>query len=155
MNRNQKIIIGAGVILFTANYLINAYKKLRFGLRSWSVAHFSEQSVILKIVLFVTNPTFVTINIGNIDADILLENKVVGHIAYPINRQLKAHGTNTFSISVELLYTEALKEVWNILSDPTQPLLAEMNLYIKGTIDIGNRSTNLNVLLPIKDLIKQ
>ena len=155
MNRNQKIIVGAGVIIYAANYLINAYKRLRFGIRSWSIAQITEQSIIAKIVLFVTNPTFVTVNIGNIDADILLENKVVGHILYPINRQLKAHGTNTFTISVELLYTEALKELWAILNDPTQPLITEMNLYVQGKIYVGNRSVNLNVILPVKDLIKK
>ena len=155
MNRNQKIIIGAGVIIYAANYLINAYKRLHFGIRSWSIAQITEQSIIAKIVLFVTNPTFVTVNIGNIDADILLENKVVGHISYPINRQLKAHGTNTFTISVELLYTEALKELWAILNDPTQPLITEMNLYVQGKIYVGNRSVNLNVTLPVKDLIKK
>lgn len=155
MNRNQKIIVGAGVIIYAANYLINAYKKLRFGIRSWSIAQITEQSIIAKIVLFVTNPTFVSVNIGNIDADILLENKVVGHISYPINRQLKAHGTNTFTISVELLYTEALKELWAILNDPTQPLITEMNLYVQGKIYVGNRSVNLNVTLPVKDLIKK
>ena len=155
MNRNQKIIVGAGVIIYAANYLINAYKRLRFGIRSWSIAQITEQSIIAKIVLFVTNPTFVTVNIGNIDADILLENKVVGHISYPINRQLKAHGTNTFTISVELLYTEALKELWAILNDPTQPLITEMNLYVQGKIYVGNRSVNLNVTLPVKDLIKK
>ena len=155
MNRNQKIIVGAGVIIYAANYLINAYKRLRFGIRSWSIAQITEQSIIAKIVLFVTNPTFVTVNIGNIDADILLENKVVGHISYPINRQLKAHGTNTFTISVELLYTEALKELWAILNDPTQPLITEMNLYVQGKIYVGNRSINLNVILPVKDLIKK
>ena len=155
MNRNQKIIVGAGVIIYAANYLINAYKRLRFGIRSWSIAQITEQSIIAKIVLFVTNPTFVSVNIGNIDADILLENKVVGHILYPINRQLKAHGTNTFTISVELLYTEALKELWAILNDPTQPLITEMNLYVQGKIYVGNRSVNLNVILPVKDLIKK
>ena len=155
MNRNQKIIVGAGVIIYAANYLINAYKRLHFGIRSWSIAQITEQSIIAKIVLFVTNPTFVTVNIGNIDADILLENKVVGHISYPINRQLKAHGTNTFTISVELLYTEALKELWAILNDPTQPLITEMNLYVQGKIYVGNRSVNLNVTLPVKDLIKK
>ena len=155
MNRNQKIIVGAGVIIYAANYLINAYKRLRFGIRSWSIAQITEQSIIAKIVLFVTNPTFVTVNIGNIDADILLENKVVGHISYPINRQLKAHGTNTFTISVELLYTEALKELWAILNDPTQPLITEMNLYVQGKIYVGNRSVNLNITLPVKDLIKK
>ena len=155
MNRTQKIIVGAGVIIYAANYLINAYKRLRFGIRSWSIAQITEQSIIAKIVLFVTNPTFVTVNIGNIDADILLENKVVGHISYPINRQLKAHGTNTFTISVELLYTEALKELWAILNDPTQPLITEMNLYVEGKIYVGNRSVNLNVTLPVKDLIKK
>lgn len=155
MTRNQKIIVGAGVIIYAANYLINAYKRLRFGIRSWSIAQITEQSIIAKIVLFVTNPTFVSVNIGNIDADILLENKVVGHISYPINRQLKAHGTNTFTISVELLYTEALKELWAILNDPTQPLITEMNLYVKGKIYVGNRSVNLNVILPVKDLIKK
>ena len=155
MNRNQKIIVSAGVIIYAANYLINAYKRLRFGIRSWSIAQITEQSIIAKIVLFVTNPTFVTVNIGNIDADILLENKVVGHILYPINRQLKAHGTNTFTISVELLCTEALKELWAILNDPTQPLITEMNLYVQGKIHVGNRSVNLNVILPVKDLIKK
>ena len=155
MNRNQKIIVGAGVIIYAANYLINAYKRLHFGIRSWSIAQITEQSIIAKIVLFVTNPTFVTVNIGNIDADILLENKVVGHISYPINRQLKAHGTNTFTISVELLYTEALKELWAILNDPTQPLITEMNLYVQGKIYVGNRSVNLNITLPVKDLIKK
>ena len=155
MNRNQKIIVGAGVIIYAANYLINAYKRLRFGIRSWSIAQITEQSIIAKIVLFVTNPTFVTVNIGNIDADILLENKVVGHISYPINRQLKAHGTNTFTISIELLYTEALKELWTILQDPTQPLITEMNLYVQGKLYVGNRSVNLNVTLPVKDLIKK
>lgn len=155
MNRNQKIIVGAGVIIYAANYLINAYKRLRFGIRSWSIAQITEQSIIAKIVLFVTNPTFVSVNIGNIDADILLENKVVGHISYPINRQLKAHGTNTFTISVELLYTEALKELWAILNDQTQPLITEMNLYVQGKIYVGNRSVNLNVILPVKDLIKK
>ena len=155
MNRNQKIIVGAGVIIYAANYLINAYKRLRFGIRSWSIAQITEQSIIAKIVLFVTNPTFVSVNIGNIDADILLENKVVGHISYPINRQLKAHGTNTFTISVELLYTEALKELWAILNDQTQPLITEMNLYVQGKIYVGNRSVNLNVVLPVKDLIKK
>lgn len=155
MNRNQKIIVGAGVIIYAANYLINAYKRLRFGIRSWSIAQITEQSIIAKIVLFVTNPTFVSVNIGNIDADIMLENKVVGHISYPINRQLKAHGTNTFTISVELLYTEALKELWAILNDPTQPLITEMNLYVQGKIYVGNRSVNLNVTLPVKDLIKK
>ena len=155
MNRNQKIIVGAGVIIYAANYLINAYKRLRFGIRSWSIAQITEQSIIAKIVLFVTNPTFVSVNIGNIDADILLENKVVGHILYPINRQLKAHGTNTFTISVELLYTEALKELWTILNDPTQPLITEMDLYVQGKIYVGNRSVNLNVTLPVKDLIKK
>ena len=155
MNRNQKIIVGAGVIIYAANYLINAYKRLRFGIRSWSIAQITEQSIIAKIVLFVTNPTFVTVNIGNIDADILLENKVVGHILYPINRQLKAHGTNTFTISIELLYTEALKELWAILQDPTQPLITEMNLYVQGKIYVGNRSVNLNVTLPVQDLIKK
>lgn len=155
MNRNQKIIVGAGVIIYAANYLINAYKRLYFGIRSWSIAQITEQSIIAKIVLFVTNPTFVSVNIGNIDADILLENKVVGHISYPINRQLKAHGTNTFTISVELLYTEALKELWAILNDPTQPLITEMNLYVQGKIYVGNRSINLNVILPVKDLIKK
>ena len=155
MNRDQKIIVGAGVIIYAANYLINAYKRLRFGIRSWSIAQITEQSIIAKIVLFVTNPTFVSVNIGNIDADILLENKVVGHILYPINRQLKAHGTNTFTISIELLYTEALKEVWAILNDPTQPLITEMNLYVQGKIYVGNRSVNLNVILPVKDLIKK
>lgn len=155
MNRNQKIIVGAGVIIYAANYLINAYKRLRFGIRSWSIAQITEQSIIAKIVLFVTNPTFVSVNIGNIDADILLENKVVGHISYPINRQLKAHGTNTFTISVELLYTEALKELWAILNDPTQPLITEMNLYVQGKIYVGNRSVNLKIILPVKDLIKK
>ena len=155
MNRDQKIIVGAGVIIYAANYLINAYKRLRFGIRSWSIAQITEQSIIAKIVLFVTNPTFVSVNIGNIDADILLENKVVGHILYPINRQLKAHGTNTFTISIELLYTEALKELWAILNDPTQPLITEMNLYVQGKIYVGNRSVNLNVILPVKDLIKK
>lgn len=155
MNRAQKIIVGAGVIIYAANYLINAYKRLRFGIRSWSIAQITEQSIIAKIVLFVTNPTFVSVNIGNIDADILLENKVVGHISYPINRQLKAHGTNTFTISIELLYTEALKELWAILNDPTQPLITEMNLYVQGKIYVGNRSVNLNVILPVKDLIKK
>ena len=155
MNRHQKIIVGAGVIIYAANYLINAYKRLRFGIRSWSIAQITEQSIIAKIVLFVTNPTFVSVNIGNIDADILLENKVVGHISYPINRQLKAHGTNTFTISIELLYTEALKELWAILNDPTQPLITEMNLYVQGKIYVGNRSVNLNVTLPVKDLIKK
>ena len=155
MNRNQKIIVGAGVIIYAANYLINAYKRLRFGIRSWSIAQITEQSIIAKIVLFVTNPTFVTVNIGNIDADILFENKVVGHISYPINRQLKAHGTNTFTISIELLYTEALKELWAILNDPTQPLITEMNLYVQGKIYVGNRSVNLNIILPVKDLIKK
>ena len=155
MNRNQKIIVGAGVIIYAANYLINAYKRLRFGIRSWSIAQITEQSIIAKIVFFVTNPTFVTVNIGNIDADILLENKVVGHISYPINRQLKAHGTNTFTISIELLYTEALKELWAILNDPTQPLITEMNFYVQGKIYVGNRSVNLNVILPVKDLIKK
>lgn len=155
MNRNQKIIVGAGVMIYAANYLINAYKRLRFGIRSWSIAQITEQSIIAKIVLFITNPTFVTVNIGNIDADIFLENKVVGHISYPINRQLKAHGTNTFTISVELLYTETLKELWTILQDPTQPLITEMNLYVQGKIYVGNRSVNLNVILPVKDLIKK
>ena len=155
MNRNQKIIVGAGVIIYAANYLINAYKRLRFGIRSWSIAQITEQSIIAKIVLFVTNPTFVSVNIGNIDADIMLENKVVGNISYPINRQLKAHGTNTFTISIELLYTEALKELWAILQDPTQPLITEMNLYVQGKIYVGNRSVNLNVVLPVKDLIKK
>ena len=155
MKRKKKIIVGAGVIIYAANYLINAYKRLRFGIRSWSIAQITEQSIIAKIVLFVTNPTFVSVNIGNIDADILLENKVVGHISYPINRQLKAHGTNTFTISIELLYTEALKELWAILNDPTQPLITEMNLYVQGKIYVGNRSVNLNVTLPVKDLIKK
>lgn len=155
INREQKIIMGCGVLVYAFNYLVTAYRKLKIEIAKWSLLNVTGQSLLTTIVVKITNPTFINLQIGNLTADVLLDNAVIGKITYPINRYIKAHGTSSFSVACEILYADTLQELWNIITSPTEPTLIERNIIVRGKCNVGNKAVNFERVLPLQELLKK
>lgn len=149
------LAIAGGFLLWQAYRLYTAFKRLEYGISGISFKGLKEGAIMLNVGLFIKNTTPVQFLIGNLNADVYLNDVNVGRISYPINRYLYAHAENTFSVGVEIFSSEAVKSVWSILEGLAgigPNTLDNWIVRIVGNIELSNKQIPINFTITADDV---
>lgn len=125
-------IIGAIVL-----YAKDSYNRLIWRIRWTELRKATATNITLAVVFEIYNPTIFTIQVGKIRGDILINDKKVGVIDYPINRPFYKKSVNQVTVLVQLNYSDLGNSLYEQIMRGN---LKDWILTIDGKLDIQTKT---------------
>jgi len=152
MNRKLAIIIGAvGAIVLFGNRFKRIYDGIKYAVKNLRFVNLdlSSGNISLAFDFAVYNPSLLSVNIESLDGVVLLQNQTIGFVNMPVGRELRAKEETTIPVLVNVLSTDAIAQVINLLSYST---MQQWTITLRGSLRVNSHDIDVVYNYPMSNL---
>ncbi|MBO7736066.1 MAG: LEA type 2 family protein [Methanobrevibacter sp.] len=151
-NRKLAIIIGAvGALVLFGNRFKRLYDGIKYAVKNLRFVNLdlSSGNISLAFDFAVYNPSLLSVNIESLDGVVLLQNQQIGFVNMPVGRELRAKEETTIPVLVNVLSTDAIAQVINLLSYST---MQQWIITLRGTLRVNSHDIDIVYNYPMSNL---
>jgi len=151
-NRKLAIIIGAvGAIVLFGNRFKRIYDGIKYAVKNLRFVNLdlSSGNISLAFDFAVYNPSLLSVNIESLDGVVLLQNQTIGFVNMPVGRELRAKEETTIPVLVNVLSTDAIAQVINLLSYST---MQQWTITLRGSLRVNSHDIDVVYNYPMSNL---